>query len=47
MQTLDDETEPLPEAIQGRPRTLPDWSAYDPNHLDRHAELRRLLLRRR
>ena len=47
MQTLDDEIELLPEPTQGRPNTLPDWSSYDPHHLDRHAELRRLLLRRR
>ena len=42
-----EELEPTLEADDGRPRTLPDWSAYNPDHIERHAQLRHLLTRRR
>lgn len=39
--------EQIEEIEEGRPRTLPDWSAYDPHHQERNARLRQVLRRRR
>ena len=43
---VENEVDTVHDVEEGRPRTLPDWSAYQPHHHDRHTRLRQILIRR-